>query len=178
MGVGSSDGDDVRMSLTGTYHRTLDEKQRLTVPRRLRDELVDEQEPVLYVAPETEQALTLYSTREFQRRAEDLVDSLPRQSNVRNYRRLYYSQAEQAEVDSQGRIRLPERLVKFAGLKQEVVLLGVHNHVEIWDRSRWEGFLEDHAQGFDALAEAAFGGQSVAVEPSNETPVDVGRIPR
>ena len=166
------------MSLTGTYHRTLDEKQRLAVPKRLREELVDEQHPVLYIAPETEQALTLYSTREFQRRAEDLVDSLPHQSNLRNYRRLYYSQAEQVEVDSQGRIRLPERLVKFAELQQEVVLLGVHDHVEIWDRLRWQAFLEDHAEGFDALAEAAFGNESAAAIASPNEVSDAPRVPR
>lgn len=143
------------MSLTGTYHRTLDEKQRLAVPKRLRDELCDESNPVLYIAPETEQALTLYSNTEFKRRAETLAESLPQQASLRNYRRLYYSQAEQVEVDGQGRIRLPERLVSFAGLEQEVVLLGVHDHVEIWDRSRWQQFLDQHASGFDSLANAA-----------------------
>ena len=156
---------DVTMSLTGTYHRSLDEKQRLAVPKRLRDDLFDEQNPVLYVAPETEQALTLYSTREFQRRAETVAQSLPQQASLRNYRRLYYSQAEQVEVDSQGRIRLPERLISFAGLTQEVVLLGVHDHVEIWDRHRWQQFLEQHASGFDSLAEAAFGRTHSSTQP-------------
>lgn len=163
------------MSLTGTYHRSLDEKQRLAVPKRLRDEMCADQAPVLYVAPETEQALTLYSTEQFHRRAETLARSLPQQTTLRNYHRLYYSQAEQVEVDAQGRIRLPERLVSFAGLTQEVVLLGVHDHVEIWDRNRWQQFLDEHASGFDSLANAAFG--AARVEGADETP-DVTRIPR
>lgn len=154
------------MSLTGTYHRTLDEKLRLAVPKRLRDELVDEASAVIYVAPETERALTLYSPHEFHLRAEALADALPRHASRRNYQRLYYSQAEQLELDSQGRVRLPERLVSFAGLSQDVVLLGVHDHVEIWDRTRWEGFLEEHASGFDALADAAFGAECRPVDAS------------
>jgi MraZ protein len=164
------------MSLTGTYHRTLDEKQRLAVPKRLRDELWDDEKPVVYVAPETEQALTLYSTVEFQHRAEMLARSLPQQTTLRNYHRLYYSQAEQLEVDAQGRIRLPERLVSFAGLNQEVVLLGVHDHVEIWDRGRWQQFLDENASGFDALAHAALGETSPAELSASQR--EVARIPR
>lgn len=170
---------DVRMSLTGTYHRTLDEKQRLAVPKRLRSDLCDSQNPVLYVAPETEQALALYSTREFQRRAESVVHTLPQHTTLRNYHRLYYSQAEQVELDSQGRIRLPDRLVAFAGLDQEIVMLGVHDRVEIWDRGRWQQFLEAHASGFDNLAHAAFGVVEVPLMDDLErSQTELPRVPR
>ena len=145
------------MSLTGTYHRTLDEKQRLAVPKKLRDGLVEERDHVLFVAPETDRALTLYSPTEFERRANKLVEFSSHHATVRNYQRLYYSQAEQVELDAQGRIRLPERLIAFAGLNQEVVLLGVHNHVEIWERSHWNQFLEQTGNTFDRMADEAFG---------------------
>lgn len=145
------------MSLTGTYHRTLDEKQRLAVPKKLRDGLVGEQNHVLFVAPETERALSLYSTTEFERRANRLEDLSAHHSTIRNYQRLYYSQAEQMELDAQGRIRLPERLMAFAGLRQEIVLLGVHDHVEIWDRARWGEFLERYGDAFDRMADEALG---------------------
>lgn len=145
------------MSLTGTYHRTLDEKQRLAVPKKLKDGLVSETDYTVYLAPETDRALTLYSGREFERRASLLVDLAAQRAEVRNYQRMYYSQAEQVEIDGQGRIRLPERLIEFAGIQQEVVLLGVHNHVEIWDRTRWSDFLERHRQDFDAMSNAALG---------------------
>lgn len=145
------------MSLTGTYHRTLDDKQRLAVPRKLRDGLLSEQENVLYIAPETDRALTLYAPAEFDRRARQLEEVTSHQATIRNYQRLYYSQAEQVELDAQGRIRLPERLMAFAGIEQEVVLLGVHNHVEIWDRARWNQFLEQHGDEFDRMANEAFG---------------------
>ena len=68
-------------------------------------------------------------------------------SSVANYLRLYYSQAERVEIDGQGRIRLPERLVEFAQLRQEVVLLGVHDHIEIWDSAVVERVLEGAQPG-------------------------------
>lgn len=68
------------------------------------------------------------------------------------YLRLYFSQAEGMEIDKQGRIRLPERLMEFAGLQQEVVLLGVNDRVELWDRPRWDRFMSEHAASFDRIA--------------------------
>ncbi|MGD9858239.1 MAG: division/cell wall cluster transcriptional repressor MraZ, partial [Planctomycetaceae bacterium] len=107
--------------------------------------------------PETDRALTLYSPSEFGRRAQRLEQLSAHRSTTRNYQRLYYSQAEQVELDSQGRIRLPERLMAFAGIEQDVVLLGVHDHVEVWERSRWSRFLEEHGDAFDRMANEAFG---------------------
>ncbi len=145
------------MSLTGTYHRTVDEKQRLAVPKKLKEALLLETEYTVYVAPETDRALTLYSGHEFDRRATRLVELSAQRTEVRNYQRLYYSQAEQVELDAQGRIRLPERLMEFAGIEQEVVLLGVHDHIEIWDRIRWGDFLQQHSAEFDKMSTAALG---------------------
>jgi len=145
------------MSLTGTYHRTVDEKQRLAVPKKLKEALLIESEFTVYVAPETDRALTLYSGVEFDRRAKHLVDLSAQRAEVRNYQRLYYSQAEQVELDGQGRIRLPERLMEFAGIEQEVVLLGVHDHIEVWDRTRWGDFLQQHSAEFDKMSAAAMG---------------------
>ncbi len=59
-------------------------------------------------------------------------------------------------MDAQGRIRIPERLVEFAGLSRDVVLVGVHDHAEIWDAAAWEVFLKGAAPGFDEMATAAF----------------------
>lgn len=145
------------MALTGTHYRSLDEKQRLAIPKRLRDAIVNDAQPVLFVAPETDGAVALYSVQEFERRASLLAETTSKPAAVRNYQRLYYSQAEQVDVDGQGRIRLPDRLVAFAHLNQEVVLLGVQDHIEIWDKQAWEAFLQRNGAEFDQIANAAFG---------------------
>ncbi len=145
------------MPLTGTYVRSIDEKQRVAVPKRYRDELLaGESTSVLYLAPESDRSLALFAPRVFEERARRLANVSGPSGHLKTYMRLYYSQAEQVEVDSQGRIRVPERLARFAGLRQDVVLLGVHDHIEVWDQERWDQFLATHGSEFDQLASEAF----------------------
>lgn len=140
------------MALTGTYQRALDDKQRLAIPKRLRDAMGETELRELYVAPEVGRSLSVFSPRTFERRAARIEELSTARSSVANYLRLYYSQAERVELDGQGRVRLPERLVEFAQLRQDVVLLGVHDHIEIWDSAVWNEFLKEHSQEFDRLA--------------------------
>jgi len=145
------------MTLTGTHLRTLDEKQRIAVPKGFRDQLVENaKEPVLFLAPETDRSLSLFPPETFEQRAKKLADLSGPPGHAKNYMRLYYSQAEQVSVDSQGRIRIPERLVQFGKIQQEVVMIGVHDHVEIWDKEEWDKFLANHSTDFDQLAGEAF----------------------
>jgi len=144
------------MSLTGTYDRSLDSKLRLALPRKFREELAGTEGTRVYITPESNRSLGLFGEEVFHDRATRLGALSGGPGHVRNYMRLYYSQAEQADIDSQGRIRIPERLASFAGLQQEVMLLGVHDHGEIWDRSTWEQFLATHSADFDNLASEAF----------------------
>ena len=144
------------MALTGTYTRTLDQKRRLAVPRQLRDEFDEKDLSCLYVAPGTEKSLAMFSPTGFQRLAERIANQSRNRPDVRNYQRLFYSRAEKVNLDSQGRIRLPDRLVDLAELKHDVVLLGVHDHAEIWDRVNWEDFLQHQEPSFDEIASTAF----------------------
>lgn len=144
------------MTLTGTYTRTLDDKGRLAVPKRLREQFGEKELSSLYVAPGTEQSLALYSATAFDTLAQRLAERSPTRTDVRNYLRLFYSRAEKIDIDSQGRVRIPERLLEFAGLKHEVVLLGVHDHAELWDTGLWQEFLTRHEQEFDRMATQAF----------------------
>jgi len=144
------------MTLTGTYRRTLDEKGRFAVPKRLREQFDEQTISSLYVAPGTERSLALYSSGAFETLAKRLAERSPNRSEVRNYLRMFYSRAERIDVDTQGRVRIPERLLEFAALKHEVVLLGVHDHAEVWDTRLWQDFLARHEQEFDRMATEAF----------------------
>ena len=143
------------MILTGTYHRSLDEKKRLAIPKRLREELGDSGKACLFIAPDTDQALSIYTESTFEALAGNSPDSLKDPVSARNLLRLRYSRAARLELDGQGRIRIPERLVEFARLQTDVVLLGVRDHVELWDQEHWNSFLESHGQEFDDLANRA-----------------------
>jgi MraZ protein len=143
------------MLLTGTFERSLDEKQRIAIPKRLRDALGESL--ALYVTPGNDGSLSLYTEEELSKLAARLAVSSPAQQEVRAFSRLFYAQAERVELDSQGRVRIPPELAQAAGLQKEVVLLGVQNHMELWDKQRWETYLAGQQPRYDEIAEAAFG---------------------
>ena len=154
------------MLLTGTFPRTIDEKHRLAIPKRLRDAMglantsEDEEKSAgaIFVAPGTDGSLALYTEEAFSRLAEQLASSPPTGQDVRAFSRLFYAQAERVDLDRQGRIRIPPELVKLAALDKDVVLVGVRDHLELWDKARWEAYLVQQSAQYDQLAERAFGG--------------------
>ena len=144
------------MPLTGTYTRSLDEKQRLAVPKKLREQFGKKELSELYVAPGTDRSLALYSADSFAELANRFAQVSPNRVDVRNYMRLFYARAENVPLDGQGRIRIPERLVELAGLTKDVVLLGVQDHAEIWDKQLWDEFLGRSESDFDDMATRVF----------------------
>lgn len=144
------------MALTGTYSRNLDEKHRLALPKRLCDEFGEPELRSFYVAPGTQKSLALYSPAGFDKLARRIARRSRNRADVVNYVRLFYSRAEKVDLDAQGRIRLPDRLVEFAGLTRDVVLLGVHDRAEIWDAVAWQTFEQENGTDFDELATKAF----------------------
>ena len=137
------------MILTGSYNRSLDEKLRVAIPKEVRDVLLLQSGGAMYVAPGTDGSLVLYTEAEFSRFAERLEASSPTQQNVRAFIRLFYSQAHRVEVDRQGRIRIPPELAERAKLKKDVMLLGVRDHLELWDLQQWQAYWANKSDDYD-----------------------------
>ncbi len=131
------------MLLTGTFDRSIDEKLRVAIPKRLRVAMDCPEGGALYVAPGTDESLAVYTEETFSRLAERLEGASPTGQDVRAFIRLFYAQAQRAELDGQGRVRIPPALAKLARLEKEVVLLGVHDHLELWAARRWESYLSE-----------------------------------
>ena len=144
------------MLLTGSFSRAIDEKQRIAIPKRIREELLRGDGNALYIAPGTDGSLALYTEDIFAALAARFTAASPAEQDVRAFGRLFYSRAQRVEFDTQGRIRIPTELASLAGLGRDAVLLGVFDHLEIWDRSRWEEYLADRQSRYDEIAEAAF----------------------
>lgn len=142
------------MALTGTFLRTLDDKRRLAVPKRLKDDFGESSLEYLYIAPGTQRSLVLYSPRTFAKLGEAFSGTPSQQ----NYLRLFYSSAERVDLDGQNRIRIPDRLSEYAGLRREAYLLGVQDHAELWDREAWDNFMAVNTPAFDELATQAYQG--------------------
>lgn len=148
------------MLLTGTFNRSIDEKLRIAIPKRLRDDLGCPPGGWVYVTPGTDGSLGIYTEEAFGRLGERVATASPTQQQVRAFTRLFYAQAQRVELDRQGRIRIPPELAQLAQLGQEAVLLGVQDHLELWSAARWQAYLQEKQAHYDEIAEAALGGGS------------------
>jgi len=128
------------MALTGTYPCNIDDKRTITLPRAVREQF-GEAELVL-VSPGPDQCLWLTDQPHQERLAERLEHSPAREIDVRVFKRLYYAQTERLTVGADGRVVMSDRLATFAGLSQEVVLVGIDDHFEIWDAARWKQYTQ------------------------------------
>ena len=103
-----------RMLLTGAFSRAIDEKQRIAIPKRIREELLRGDGNSLFIAPGTDGSLALYTEEIFATMAARLTVASPAEQDVRAFSRLFYSQAQRVEFDTQGRLRIPVELARLA----------------------------------------------------------------
>jgi len=133
----------------GEYNHNLDEKGRLAVPVKFRDDL----KKGAVVTKGLDGCLFLYTVDEWKVLAEKL-SSLPiSQSNTRAFARLMLAGAMDVQVDKQGRIILPDYLRKYAGLKKKVIIGGLYNRLEIWDEGAWDEYKEKTEKESEDISE-------------------------
>jgi MraZ protein len=147
------------MPFTGTYCRSIDEKLRIAIPKSVRAELGDGRDTFVFVAPGTDGCVSMYTDGEFTRMAERLAGASPAAENSRAFDRLFYGQAQRVPIDRQGRVRIPGELSRWAGLERDAVLVGVRDHLELWDKQRWETYQKEMQSRYDEIAAAAFRGE-------------------
>lgn len=151
--------------LTGAFARAIDDKQRIAIPKRFREALLgtsgeeegaDSSRTTLYVAPGTDGSLAIYGEEAFASLADQLGGASPNSKDVRAFSRLFYARVQAVDPDKQGRIRIPTELAKLAELGAEAMLVGVRDHLEVWDSKRWQEYITGQEDKYDDLAERAF----------------------
>jgi MraZ protein len=120
----------------GEYSHNLDEKGRLAIPVKFRNELTEG----AVVTRGLDNCLFLYTKSEWEKLAEKLAALPISQANSRAFARLMLAGAMDVEMDKQGRAVLPEYLRQFAGLKKSVIVAGLYNRMEIWDEAKWDEY--------------------------------------
>ena len=139
--------DDVFL---GEYEHTLDEKNRLTLPARFRDAF----ESGGVVTRGMDGCLFLFATDAWERFVSVRLEGLdPFSREAREITRYYFSAAAEAQPDRQGRISLPTALLQHAKLARDVIVTGVRDHIEIWDRGAWRQHLEQVEGSAELVAE-------------------------
>jgi MraZ protein len=125
--------------LLGEYAHTIDDKSRLTLPAKFRERFADGG----VVTRGLDGCLYLYSRDEWEGLvASRLAELDPLSEEGRLMQRYFFSAAAEAEPDKQGRIMLPAALTEHARLGRDVVVAGVYDHLEIWDRAAWREHLK------------------------------------
>ncbi|GAA4369960.1 division/cell wall cluster transcriptional repressor MraZ [Paeniglutamicibacter cryotolerans] len=128
----------------GTYTPRLDEKGRLILPAKYRDELSNG----LVLTRGQERCIYVFSQRQFEKLHEQISQAPLSSRQARDYARVFLSGASDEMPDKQGRVTIPAALRTYAGLDREVTVIGAGTRVEIWDTPAWNSYLEEQENLF------------------------------
>ncbi|WP_077489605.1 division/cell wall cluster transcriptional repressor MraZ [Sinomonas mesophila] len=140
--------------LLGTYSPRLDEKGRLILPAKYRDELAEG----LVLTRGQERCLYVFSQKEFERVHEQMREAPISSRQARDYLRVFLSGASDEVPDKQGRVTIPQNLRKYAGLDRDLAVIGVGTRAEIWDAQAWEDYLAEKETSFSETDDDAIPG--------------------
>ncbi|MEQ1561356.1 MAG: division/cell wall cluster transcriptional repressor MraZ [Nitrospira sp.] len=135
--------------LIGEYTHTIDEKNRLSLPAKFRSEMGKK----IVVTPGLDNCLFVFTQKEWQKINDKLSQSSLLQADNRSFNRFMFAGAVEADVDSIGRILIPDFLRERANLKNKVVFIGVSSRVEIWNEKTWSEYKKVVEKQADTLAE-------------------------
>lgn len=138
----------------GTHAPRLDDKGRLFLPARFRDELAEG----LVMTKGQERCLYVFPVAEFSRLTEQMRQAPVTSKAARDYMRVFLSGASDEVPDRQGRVTVPAALRDYAGLTRDCVVIGAGSRVEIWDSIAWERYLAEQEQSFADLSEEVLPG--------------------
>jgi MraZ protein len=138
----------------GTYTPRLDDKGRIFLPAKFRDELAEG----LVVTRGQERCLYVWSTEQFGILTERLSKAPLTDRATRNYVRMFFAGASDETPDKQGRITVPPTLREYASLSKDCVVIGAMNRIEIWDAASWQTYSDEQEQAFADLSEEVFPG--------------------
>ena len=141
----------------GEYHHNIDEKGRLIIPAKFRNELGDK----FIVTRGLEKCLYIYSESEWNTIVSK-IKTLPfTKKDVRTFVRSFFSGATECEFDRQGRINITSPLVSYADITKECVVIGANDRIEIWSEESWNNFFIENGDKIEDIAEHLFDGSSL-----------------
>ena len=136
----------------GEFHHNIDEKNRLIIPSKFRNELGNK----FIVTRGIEKCLFIYSLDEWNKIVDKLKELPFTRKDARTFMRMFLSGATECELDNNGRINIPNPLKEYANIKKEVVVIGVNERLEIWSNEGFDDFFNDNFDNFDEIAEGLF----------------------
>lgn len=132
--------------LLGTHSYQLDPKGRVSLPARFREAFADG----AWLTIGQDGCLFAFPRGEWERRSDEVAAFPLSDTAGRAYARLFFGSSDEAKLDGQGRITIPQRLREVVGIRKDVVVLGVRDRMEIWDRDGYERYRASHAGAYQA----------------------------
>lgn len=126
----------------GNFTRTIDSKGRLTFPPEIKKYLTDK----IYISYGTDNVLEVRTKDSFKIWQDKLLNSNSLNKNLKNYKRIFFGSTFEAECDKLGRINVKQSSLDFAGIKKEIIILGLGDKLEIWDKEKYEIFQKEHSK--------------------------------
>ena len=137
--------------LLGEHEHTIDDKSRLTLPAKFRESFAGG----IVLTRGMDGCLYAYTKADWERLVETRLATLdPLSREGRLMQRFFFASAAAAEPDKQGRVPIPATLAQNANLGREVVVAGVYDHLEIWDRAAWREHLREVEGSAEHVAES------------------------
>ena len=136
----------------GEYHHTIDEKGRIIIPSKFREDLGEK----FIITRGIENCLFVYSLSSWENITNKL-ESLPfTKKDARQFVRFFLSGATTAEFDKQGRVNITSPLISYANLQKDCVVIGTGDRLEIWSQEDWNAFFESASSNMSDIAENLF----------------------
>lgn len=133
----------------GEFRHNIDTKGRLSIPAKMRNQCGEN----VYVTRGNDGCLSIYTEEGWQNYYEELLKLPQKKKSTRVYMRLVTSLTSLCEFDKLGRINIPLRLREEGNLEKECVVVGVGDHIEIWNQELWDNFYDDNKDSFDDIYE-------------------------
>jgi MraZ protein len=137
----------------GEFTHSIDNKGRLILPSKIREVAKNNFVEKFYITRGLDKCLFMFGEEEWKATEQKFKTMSFTKQDARKFNRLYFSGAVEIIPDKQGRILLPAYLKDFAGIKKDVVIIGVSNRVEIWSKVQWEEFYQSNLASFEDTAE-------------------------
>jgi len=147
----SEGGAKTMLLLTGEYQHVIDAKNRVLISNKLRNQIdVDEHGSNFYLVLGANGILCLYPEKCFEQIVLSVAPETAAPDEAVAFERMSFALASKVELDAQGRLLLNEGLRKRARLKERITLVGVRDHIELWNIEDWEQYLSDHMSQYQS----------------------------
>ena len=137
----------------GEHEHTIDRKGRLIIPSKFREVFKEHFIEKFYVTRGLDGCLFVFTEDEWKNQESKFKNMPFTKKESRKFNRFYFSGACDLACDKQGRILIPQYLKDYAGIKRDVIIVGVSNRIEIWSRDKWKDFYDNTKDTFEDIAE-------------------------